>query len=114
MFNDALTTFRTREVVTSTSTMRQALSLLACLLLAAAAAYPQTLKRPNWRTARRWACLPTWWVAAQSPGSMDLKGPRGEGIPLGAALPVYNSPPGPAIGAYRRPRPPAERISRHN
>src|SRR5208282_2916869 len=44
MFNDALTTFRTREVVTSTSTMRQALSLLACLQLAAAAAYPQTLK----------------------------------------------------------------------
>jgi len=94
--------------VVSSSAMRRALkrcsagSLLgAWMLLAAAAAYSQTLKTTVLADGSTVGLPPYWWVAAQNPGSMDLKGPRGEGISLGAALPVYSSPPGPAMGAYR-------------
>src|SRR5208337_3279616 len=85
----------------SSFTMRQALSLLAWMLLAATAGYSQTLKTTVLADGSTVGLPPYWWVAAQNPGSMDLKGPRGEGISLGAAMPVYTSPPGAAIGAYR-------------
>ncbi len=85
----------------SSSPMRQVLKrswtgslLSAWMLLAAAAAYSQTLKTTVLADGSTVGLPPYWWVAAQSPGSMDLKGPRGEGISLGAALPVYTSPPG--------------------
>jgi hypothetical protein len=95
-------------LVMSISTRRQAPKLFssasllsACILLAATAAHSQTLKTTVLADGSTVGLPPYWWVAAQSPGSMDIKGPRGEGISLGAALPVYNSPPGPAIGNYR-------------
>jgi hypothetical protein len=48
-------------------TMRQAL-LVAWLLLAAAAAYPQTLKTTVLADGSTIGLPPYWWVAAQNPG----------------------------------------------
>ena len=84
----------------SGSTFSTGSLLCAWVLLAAAAASPQALKTTVLADGSTVGLPPYWWVAAQNPGSMDLKGPRGEGISLGAALPVYTSAP--AIGAYQR------------
>ena len=78
----------------SGSTFSTGALLGAWMLLAAASAYSQTLKTTVLADGSTVGLPPYWWVAAQSPGSMDLKGPRGGGISLGAALPVDSSPPG--------------------
>jgi hypothetical protein len=41
-----------------------------------------------------------WQVTTANQGSLDMQGPRGEGISLGAALPVYTQSPGPYIPGY--------------
>ena len=76
--------------------------LCAWILLIPVASRAQALQQTVLADGSTIGLPPRWVVTAQHPGSLDIKGPRGEGLSLGAALPVYN-PPGPAPILNYRP-----------
>jgi hypothetical protein len=84
----------------SSSVMRKVIKLFAMgsllgawMMLTPAAMYSQQLKNTALADGSTVGLPAYWWVSSQHPGSLDIKGPRGEGLSLGAAAPVYTSAP---------------------
>jgi len=84
----------------TSSGMKKAIKLFATgaflsgwMLLATAPAYSQQLRTTALADGSTVGLPAYWWVSAQNPGSLDIRGPRGEGLSLGAAAPVYTSAP---------------------
>jgi len=78
------------------------LLLCAWILLIPVVTHAQALQATVLADGSTIGLPPHWLVSGQHPGSVDVRGPRGEGLSLGAALPVY-SPPGPAPILNYRP-----------
>ena len=76
------------------------LFLSAWIPLVARAGFSQDLKPTTLADGSTIGVPAYWQVMGQSPGSVDLKGPRGEGVTLGNAFPVYRYNPAPALTSY--------------
>jgi len=70
------------------------LLLCAWILLVGVVTHAQALQQTVLADGSTIGLPARWVVTAQHAGSLDARGPRGEGLSLGAALSVY-SPPGP-------------------